>query len=456
MSRYPTFPLALLLLFTGCSDDDAGPETVHVDAGCVAPLDEFAIEVDAPDTFENPDSSSSVMGVTKINDVTYMAPGFGNTIMVVTDEGNVIIDTSIALTAQRHYDALRAVDDGPVKYIILTHGHEDHVGGVDLWKEDGTQVIAQAQHEEFMHYSSRLSGVLGHHNQAQFSGLLGLGGAPRYAAPDAEVDNHAGKVLATTVFEDDMEFELGGLRFQLVSTPGETYDHLTVWMPQYKVAFTGDNFYGPFPNIYTLRGTKPRWALDYVESIDRVLGWEPQIVVPSHEEPVYGDDIVERMGNYRDAILYVHDATVQGMNAGIDIFELANSIELPPELAVPETYGDIGWTVRGIADGYMGWFDGRVANMFSTSPRAVQPALVEMAGGADAVAARAAEMSAAGEHEKALHMADVALEADRENRMALEAKLAALEALLAASANINERGWITTGIAETNGALDSL
>ncbi len=33
----------------------------------------------------------------------------------------------------------------------------------------------------------------------------------------------------------------------------ETYDHLCVWVPQYKAAFVGDNYYESFPNIYTLR-----------------------------------------------------------------------------------------------------------------------------------------------------------------------------------------------------------
>ena len=36
-------------------------------------------------------------------------------------------------------------------------------------------------------------------------------------------------------------------------------------------ALTGDNIYGSFPNLYTLRGTKPRWALDYVESLETWL-----------------------------------------------------------------------------------------------------------------------------------------------------------------------------------------
>ena len=63
----------------------------------------------------------------------------------------------------------------------------------------------------------------------------------------------------------------------MLSTPGETPDHLTVWVPKYKAAFIGDNYYESFPNIYTLRGTKPRWALDYIASLDKVLALKPEL-----------------------------------------------------------------------------------------------------------------------------------------------------------------------------------
>ena len=48
--------------------------------------------------------------------------------------------------------------------------------------------------------------------------------------------------------------EVGGVQFEILHMPGETYDHLTVWLPQIRAAFVGDNLYGSFPNMYTLRG----------------------------------------------------------------------------------------------------------------------------------------------------------------------------------------------------------
>lgn len=79
--------------------------------------------------------------------------------------------------------------------------------------------------------------------------------------------------------DEQYEGKLGGLTFRIRHTPGETPDHLTVWIPEYRTAFPGGNYYGSFPNIYTLRGTEPRWALDYVESLEKVMALEPELLL---------------------------------------------------------------------------------------------------------------------------------------------------------------------------------
>lgn len=391
----------------------------------------------------------------KIHDAIYQAPGFGNTFMVVTDEGNVIVDTSMGLASAGHKALLQKVNDGPVKAIILTHGHGDHTGGVRLWKEEGTEVIAQAEYAELRHYQRRLSGFLGRRSAAQFSGLM-RASRSRAAQPQDAPGNYAANIEATVLFDTYHEFKLGGLTFQVHHTPGETYGHASVWIPEIKAAFCGDNFYQSFPNMYTLRGTKPRWALDYVESLNTVLSWKPEILLPSHGPAVHGNAaIVEQVTRYRDAILHVHDATVRGMNAGKDVYTLMREIRLPSELDVGEGYGMIAWSVRGIYEGYVGWFDGNPANLSATPPSAVYPEVVRMAGGAGAVAARARALIAEGRLQEALHLADMALTAEAANTVALEARLAAFEALHAASKNSNEQGWLNFGIVDTKKKLEA-
>jgi alkyl sulfatase BDS1-like metallo-beta-lactamase superfamily hydrolase len=254
------------------------------------------------------------------------------------------------------------------------------------------------------------------------------------------------------LFDERHSFEVGGTTFELLHTPGETPDHLTVWVPSLKAAFVGDNIYDSFPNIYTLRGTRPRWALDYVASLNRVLALEPDIVLPSHGAAIRGwDEIRRRLTKYRDAILYVHDATVKGMNEGKDVLTLMREIQLPPELAIGESYGRLTWSIRGIYEGYVGWFDGNPSTMFGP-PSQAYGEMVKLAGGVEKVAARAAEM-AASDPVLALYLTDMALAVEPKHRPSLEARLKALQALDAKSDNSNERGWLAAGIREVESRL---
>lgn len=371
----------------------------------------------------------------RVNDAIYLAYGFGNTFLVTTSAGNVVIDTSSVVRAPRAKELLQRENAGPIKYIVLTHGHGDHAGGVPLWKSADTQVIAQKEHYEFINYQTRLAGFFAERNAAQFN----------FQRPQtgAWAGNYGAPIVATVQFDDRYEFTLGDTQFELYSTPGETPDHLTVWIPKYRAAFVGDNYYESFPNIYTLRGTQPRWALDYVASLNKVLALKPELLLPSHGEPVHGNaEITRRLTQYRDAIQYVHDAVVRGMNEGKDVFTLMHEIKLPSELVVGEGYGNLIWSIRGIYGGYAGWFDMKPATMYDVPMDAVFPDLAKLAGGAGPIAELASQYVDAGRYVEALHLTEVALASDPLFGPALEARLKALESLRAKSKNSNERGWL--------------
>jgi alkyl sulfatase BDS1-like metallo-beta-lactamase superfamily hydrolase len=384
--------------------------------------------------------------VVKINGSIFMAPVTGNVYLVTTPAGNVVIDTASANEASEARKLLGAESHGPVKYIILTHGHADHIGGINLWREDGTQIIAQRNYVEFVNYVTRLDGFFAPRNAAVF------GRAPKEVVPWA--GNYGAKIDPTIFFDETYKFTLGGIEFDLFSTPGETPDHLTVWIPAYKTAFIGDNYKGiglpepmSFPNLFAIRGTKPRWPLDWISSIDKVLALKPEIVLSGHGDPIVGNaEITRLLTRYRNAIQYVHDETVKGMNSGKDVFTLMREIKLPASFDLAESFGKVSWSVRGIYDGYAGWFDMNPSTMYELPVSCVYPDLVRLAGGPEPVVRLALEKMQAGKPVETLHLTDVVLAADPNNRAALDARLKALEYLREHTENFVEAGYLEYGI----------
>ena len=111
-----------------------------------------------------------------------------------------------------------------------------------------------------------------------------------------------------------------------------------------------------------------------------------ETILYGHHQPVEGRELIAtELTVLRDAILYVHDETVKGMNAGTDLPALMAQIQLPPELEVGEGYGKVSWSVRAIWENYAGWFKHESTTELYTLPRsAVNADLIELAGGAAA------------------------------------------------------------------------
>jgi alkyl sulfatase BDS1-like metallo-beta-lactamase superfamily hydrolase len=399
--------------------------------------------------------------------VTQIAPGLSyvigrnvssNTIVLDTPAGAVIIDTSRPPASRAHFDLLQKAGVTKAAYVILTHGHGDHTGGTALWKGAGAKVVAHEAFTEFLAYQRMLSGFYARRNAAQFQ-FSGQGGAVAGPSPDAralvQAANALNSIVPDITFADMLELDAGGVKLQLIHTPGETPDHLTVWAPHLKAAFLGDNFYESFPNMYTLRGTRPRWPLEYIASLEKVLALEPEIVVPSHGPAIIGkDNIKAQLTKMRDAIVYVHEAVLKGMNDGKDVHTLMKEIKLPPELDVGEGYGKISWSVRGMYESYVGWFSGDAAEMFPQGRDSISDSLVKLAGGPKAIAGEAMKLVGEGKPVEALHLTSVGLEGAPGDKDVLRARVAAFEALVKASTNRNELGWLNQGLAEAKKGLE--
>jgi alkyl sulfatase BDS1-like metallo-beta-lactamase superfamily hydrolase len=205
----------------------------------------------------------------------------------------------------------------------------------------------------------------------------------------------------------------------------------------------------------TVRGDRYREAPRFIESLERVLALEPKLLLTGHHGPVVGkESIREELTRLRDAVQYVHDETVRGMNHGKDIHTLMRDIQLPPELEVGEGYGKVSWSVRAIWETYAGWFHhSSTTELYPVPAKSVHGDLVELAGGADAVAQRAKDKLSAGEPLAAIHLAEVALTAAPTSTAALEATIAAHEQLERESENFWLTQWLRKQLTDLRSSL---
>jgi alkyl sulfatase BDS1-like metallo-beta-lactamase superfamily hydrolase len=390
-----------------------------------------------------------------INDFIFLSEGNWSAYLVVTSEGRVVINTGMGFEAPVHKEYFDSVDGGPVRYVLLTQGHVDHVGGVDLFREEGTEVVAQANNRAQQAYDARLAPFRARRSYFAFAESFERMKRPRAGKPPVQ-----SRPEPTITFEDRHEFELGGLRFELVGVSGaETEDSMLVWLPQHRICFTGNVFgalFGHFPNLVTIRGDRHRDALRYVETLDRLIELDAETLLVGHFGPVEGRDLIRtELERMKGAVLFVHAAVVSAMNAGSDVFTAMREIELPPELEVGQGYGKVSWSARAIWETYQGWFHGRsTTELYPVPCSSVHPELVELAGGAAAVA-EAARKKAESAPVEALHLAEAALAAAPDDARALEASLAAHRVLLARSENFWETRWLENEIRRLEGALGS-
>lgn len=374
--------------------------------------------------------------VRQVAENIYYATGVGNTIMIVTEQGNVLFDTGLVLQVAKQMKALKAVSDAAVTHIVLSHSHADHIGGTKFWAEQDTQIIAHEQFTEEQRYLSELEPYQYGRNRTLFPWM------PAWEdRPDIAMMRYGGIEPTITVGDwQTYSFTLGGVEFQVIGTPGaEGADNAVLWLPAQKILFSGD-FFGPqfpqFPNVFTMRGEKIRKPMEYVKSLDLLLQLEPEIVVPSHLDPTVGASRIKAdMQKIRDAVQYVHDATVAGMNSGKTVYQLMREIKLPPELDLVQNHGRVDWAVRSIWDYYAGWFHfDSTTELYPVPVSEVYADLARVAGNESLLALAQGYLNG-GETVKALHVLEVALAADPANTGALRLRQQALEVLLDAAKN---------------------
>ena len=384
-----------------------------------------------------------------LGDGIFMSPGLSNTYLLQTDDGRIIVNTGMGFEGPLHRQAFDAVDVAPTRAVVLTQGHYDHVGGVDSIRDEGTEVIAQENFDTWRADNERLETF--RVRNAAFAWMHAILAATAHARKLGAGTTAQARPEPTITFEDRLEVSIGGRDLVLISTPGgETTDSLVIWLPDSETALTGNLFgalFGHVPNLVTMRGDRYRDALAYIASLETVLRLAPKKLITGHFDPIVDTDrIATEVEAMRDAMQWVHDRTVDGMNDGTDVHTLMREVTVPRHLDVGEGYGKTSWNVRAIWENYSGWFHHRSTTELYDVPPAAVAADIVAAAGADALTAVARARLTVGEPVAALHLTDIVLtvEPGRPDTRAVAAD--ATRALLDVCTNFWERAWLSRSL----------
>ncbi len=212
-----------------------------------------------------------------------------NAAFVVTTDGVVVVDAlgSPAL-GRALIEAIGRITKQPIRYVILTHYHADHVYGLQAFKAIGVTIIAHQLGKEYL---------------TSQTAALRLEASRTDLAPWIDANTHL--VPADLWIHGPAELDLGGTRMLIqYAGPAHTPEDLVVWLPQTRVLLAGDIV---FRNRVPYVGTADSGA--WIQALDRLLKTDAQIIVPGHGPP--STDARADLQLTRDYLVYLRKSMTQ-------------------------------------------------------------------------------------------------------------------------------------------------
>jgi glyoxylase-like metal-dependent hydrolase (beta-lactamase superfamily II) len=288
---------------------------------------------------------------------------------------------------------------------VFTHGHIDHVFGVDLYEEEartnGWPAPRVVAHEAVPARFERYRLTAGYNaviNQRQFRTPT-LRWPTDYRFPDE-------------TYRDEMTLHVGGETFELHHARGETDDGTWVWSPSRRVVFTGDLFIWASPNCGNPQKVQ-RYPRDWAQALRKIADLGADVLLPGHGLPIVGRDRVRQAANDAAEMLEsLLEQTLALMNEGARLDDVVHTVRAPEHLLarpyLRPVYDEPEFVVRNIWRLYGGWYDGNPAHLKPARPDVVARELAELAGGVGRLADRARDLAEAGDLRLAGHLAELA------------------------------------------------
>src|SRR5262245_11980313 len=367
-----------------------------------------------------------IHGLFQVADGIYQVRGYdvSNMSWIRGKTGWIVVDplTSAESAAPAYALARKHLGNDPVVAVIFTHSHVDHFGGVRSvlpnGSADGVRIIAPRRFVEEVTSENVLAGVaMARRASFQFGSNLPVG-------PQAYVDSGLGKtpLSGTTTFaiptdvvdQTPQSMEIDGVPFVFQFVPeSEAPTELAFYLPAQKAYCGAEIVNKTMHNLYTLRGAKVRDSLKWSGYIDDAIQRFPEVevVFTSHNWPTFGNErALAFLKGQRDTYRYIHDQTLRLANQGATPREIAEQLELPPELAKTFAnrgyYGTVRHNAKAVYQFYFGWYDGNPANLNPLPPVELGGKYVEAMGGAAAVKEKAKGALGAGDYRWAATLLD--------------------------------------------------
>ncbi len=239
-----------------------------------------------------PDWSRTAVEDHDLGSGVHMLESFGGNIGVLAgNDGVLLIDAEWPQLHDKVLAAVKRISPEPIRYIVNTHWHWDHVGGDGLFAKAGAVIFSSGQTRDYI--------IKAQHDER--------------APPGSPYSPDPGAIPTVTV-ENGLRFHLGGQTVEIIHVPpAHTNGDLIVRFVEADIIQTGDTFFhGFYPDIDQPHGGTIDGMIALYDKLYQMSGPRTRII-PGHGPIANREDVREYQGMLREVRKRVSKAVDAGM-----------------------------------------------------------------------------------------------------------------------------------------------